>query len=69
MANAIINIYISNIHKRIQFACMNTILNMMSALYYFVIESFLLPNNFNTKILNQFIVNYKKFINNHHTNS
>ena len=26
--------------------------NMMSALYYFVIEPFLLPNNFNTKILN-----------------
>ena len=29
--------------------------NMMSALYNFVIEPFLLPNNFNTKILNQLI--------------
>ena len=49
---------------------MNTILNMMSALYNFGIEPFLLPNNFNTKILNQqFMVNYEKFINNHHTNS
>ena len=56
---------------------MNTILNMMSALYNFVIEPFLLPNNFNTNILNQlmyvndsqFMVNCEKFINNHHTNS
>ena len=55
MANAIINIYIANIHKRIKCACMNTILNMMSALHNFVIEPFLLPNNFNTKILNQLI--------------
>ena len=48
---------------------MNTILNMMSALYNFVIEPFLLPNKFNTKILNQLIFTVhsqlEKFINNH----
>ena len=43
------------LHKRIQCTCMNTILNMMSALYNFVIELFLLPNNFNTNILNKLI--------------
>ena len=53
---------------------MNTILNMMSALYNFVIEPFLLPNNFNTKILNQLIFTihgqlWEKIINNHYTNS
>ena len=52
---AITLLYVSNIHKRIQCVFMNTILNMMSALYNFVIEQFLLPNNFNTKILNQLI--------------
>ena len=76
----LLEIYVSNIHKRIQCKGMNTILNMMSELYNFVIEPFLLPNNFNTKILNQLIftvvvvvvvvvVNYEKFVNNHHTNS
>ena len=53
MDNAIINV--SNIHKRIPCALMNTILNMMIALFNFVIEPFLLLNNFNIKILNQLI--------------
>ena len=51
-------------HQRIQCTCMNTILNMMSALYSFIIKTFLLLDNFNTKILDQliftFIVNYEK---------
>ena len=60
-------------HQRIQCTCMNTILNMMNALYSFVIKPFLLLDNFNTKILDQliftFIVNYEKIIINHRTNS
>ena len=35
---------------------MNTVLKMMSVLINFVIEPFLLPNNFKTKILNQQIL-------------
>ena len=74
MANVIITInYVSNIHKRIQCTCMNTIFNTMSVLYSFATKPFLLLNNFNTKILNQliftFIVNYEKIIINHRTNS
>ena len=65
----LLEIYVSNIHKRIQCTCMNTILYMMNVLYSFAIKPFLLLNNFTTKILNQhnaisvlhtFIVNYEK---------
>ena len=48
-------IYVSNIHKRIQCTCMDTILNMMSALYSFAIKPFFLLNSFNSKTLNQLI--------------
>ena len=55
MANAIINICLMLENVHVQCTCINTILNMMSALYSFVIKPFLLLNSFNTKILNQLI--------------
>ena len=39
----------------IQCTCMNRILNMISALYNFVIKPFLTLNSFNTEISNQLI--------------
>ena len=54
MANVIINIMSLTQKKSIQCTCMNTILNMMSALYSFAIKPLLL-NSFNTTILNQLL--------------
>ena len=55
MANVIINIMSLTQKKSIQCTCMNTILNMMSALYSFAIKPLLLLNSLNTTILNQLI--------------